>query len=78
MRLRSLSIVPAIGAEIGSCYIDPLPDAEAEKRGFTPAETQDECFRSSTSHSKEEIEDFFNDTEISPPIRPLSQFTAVT
>jgi len=39
-------------------YIDPLADAEAEKRGFNPAQVEDELLRKSTSHSKEEIHEY--------------------
>jgi hypothetical protein len=53
-----LSIVLGLGNEIGSCYIDPLADAEAEKRGFKPAQPVDELLRRSTSHSKEEIQEY--------------------
>jgi hypothetical protein len=53
-----LSIVPSLGATIGSCYIDPLADAEAEKRGFKTSEVADAFFRRSTSHSRTEIEEF--------------------
>ena len=53
-----LSIVPGVGSEIGSCYIDPLADAEAEKRGFNTSEIKDEFFRRSTSHSRTEVEEF--------------------
>jgi hypothetical protein len=52
------AIVPSLGGLIGSCYIDPLADAEAEKRGFKTSEIEDEFFRRSTSHSKTEIEQF--------------------
>jgi hypothetical protein len=52
------SIAGSIGARVGSCYIDPLADAEAEKRGFKPAQTVDEILRKSLSHSKKEFRDF--------------------
>ena len=57
----AFSIVRGVSAAIGSCYIDPLADAEAEKRGFNPAQLLDELLRKSTSHSKEEFQKFLKE-----------------
>jgi hypothetical protein len=53
-----LSIERSLGSGIASCYIDPLADAEAEKRGFKPVQTVDEIRRKSLSHSKEDFREF--------------------
>jgi hypothetical protein len=48
-------ILDSLGAAIGSCYIDPLADAEAAQRGFVPSKTVDDIFRKTKTHTKEEI-----------------------
>ena len=48
-------IVGLLGSTIGSCYIDPLADAEAERRGFRPETAVDALLKKTASHTKDEI-----------------------
>jgi hypothetical protein len=48
-------IVGALGSTIGSCYIDPLADAEARRRGFKADKRVEQLLRKVGSHTKEEI-----------------------
>jgi hypothetical protein len=53
----SATILPLI-AEIGSCYIDPLADAEAKRRGFSPDVAVSELVRRTKKHTPEEVHTF--------------------
>jgi hypothetical protein len=52
---KGTGLVANIGAVIGSCYIDPLADEEAEKRGFKPSQINDELYRNGKTHTKEDF-----------------------
>jgi hypothetical protein len=40
---------------IGSCYLDPLVDAEAERHGFKTDKLEESFFRTVKGHSREEV-----------------------
>lgn len=48
-------ISAALGSAIASCFIDPLADAEASKRGLKTEMTTEALLQKARSHTKEEI-----------------------
>lgn len=50
-----VGLLNAFVAEIASCYIDPLADREASKRGFRPGRASDEFARRSERHTAQEV-----------------------
>ena len=50
-------LLGAFTGAMASCYIDPLADAEAEKRGFRPNLTVDEIARRTEMHTRHQISD---------------------
>jgi len=47
-----------VGSALGSCYIDPMADKEANERGFDTSVVADDFIRKSNSHTPEEVHAF--------------------
>ncbi len=71
-------VVTGISSAIGSCYIDPLADAEAKKRGFSPAQLVTNSFENQQVTRRKNFRNISTNMETWPLILLLLQSIALT